>query len=83
VRSLEEAAAAAERPLRQYLGAAGAVRPSKALGQGTLLDRVAKLERAMDLLLRAQEQALRDAPVGQRAAAPGPRRRCCGACSIM
>lgn len=83
VRSLEEAASTAERPLRHYLGGGGAVQPSKALGQGTLLDRVAKLERAMDLLLRAQEQALHDAPAGQRAAAPGPRRRCCGACSVM
>ena len=43
---------AAERPIRRYLAAGEA--PSKTVGEGTLLSRVAALERAMEALLRAQ-----------------------------
>lgn len=41
-----------ERPIRRYLPPGEA--PSKVVGEGTLLSRVAALERAMEALLKAQ-----------------------------
>ncbi len=53
VRALEEKIPSVERPVRKYLPP-GVELPSKAVGEGTLLSRVAALERAMEALLRAQ-----------------------------
>ncbi|KAI7842782.1 hypothetical protein COHA_003528 [Chlorella ohadii] len=56
VRALEEKLPGVERQVKRHLPHGEL--PSKAVGQGTLLDRVAALERAMDTLLRAQDTAL-------------------------
>ena len=53
VRALEEKIPAVERPVRKYLPG-GEPLPSKVVGEGTLLSRVAALERAMEALLQAQ-----------------------------
>jgi hypothetical protein len=52
VRALEEKLPGVERQVKRHLPHGEL--PSKAVGQGTLLDRVAALEHAMDTLLRAQ-----------------------------
>jgi hypothetical protein len=58
VRALEERLPRVERPVRRHLPDG---LPSASVGQGTLVARVAALERAMDVVLRAQEAALAEA----------------------
>lgn len=79
MRALEEKIPAVERPIKRYLPAAEV--PSKAVGEGTLLSRVAALERAMETLLRAQDSALNEAK--RRAEQPQASRGCCSCCTIM
>ena len=78
VRALEERVPAVESRVRRYLpvseGPAG-----RNVGQGTLLGRVAALERAMDAVLVAQQAALDEAQ--QRAAEQQP--GCCSCCAVM
>jgi hypothetical protein len=63
VRALEEKIPAVERPIRKYLPPGGEL-PSKAVGEGTLLSRVAALEHAMEALLRAQVWNGQSMPAG-------------------
>jgi hypothetical protein len=77
VRALEDRLPAVEARLRPQLPR-GEMPPSAGVGQGTLLARVAALERAMEVVVRAQEAAL-----DERQSALRGSRGCCGACSIM
>ncbi len=77
VRVLEDKLPVAERQVRQHLPANEAV-PSRTIGQGTLLGRVAALEKAMDTLLAAQQQVMDD-ETENNASSSG----CCACCSIM
>jgi CRAL/TRIO domain len=79
VRALEDRLPAAERQLRQHIPANEPL-PSRTVGQGTLLGRIAALEKAMDTLLTAQEAAMDDnVDARNRKARSG----CCACCSIM
>ncbi|GAB4823183.1 hypothetical protein N2152v2_010229 [Parachlorella kessleri] len=80
VRALEEKIPAVERPVRKYLPG-GEPLPSKVVGEGTLLSRVAALERAMEALLQAQDVTLTEAK--RRAEQQHASRTCCGCCIII
>jgi hypothetical protein len=75
VRALEDSLPAAERHVRQHLPA-NEPAPSRTVGQGTLLGRVAALEKAMDTLLAAQQAAIDDITDNRKS-------RCCACCTIM
>lgn len=78
VRALEDRLPAAERQIRQHLPA-NEPAPSCTVGQGTLLGRVATLEKAMDTLLIAQQAAMDYSNIHSSKARPG----CCACCTIM
>ena len=86
VRALEDRLPEVERPVRRHLSPTEPV-PSGSVGQGTLVGRVAALEKAMDTLLKAQEVVMEeheDAPVlGRGGGGGGGGSRCCACCSIM
>lgn len=89
IRALEESIGVVERPLRKQLRTAGESLPSETVGQGTLIHRISLLERAMQVLLTAQERA------GSAVSTPAPhhlepRRNarqsggsCCRCCTVM
>ena len=78
VRALEDRLPAAERQVRQHLPA-NEPAPSRTIGQGTLLGRVAALEKAMDTLLSAQQVVMDDNATGNKKTRSG----CCACCTIM
>ena len=83
MRALEERLPGVERPLRSYFPPGEL--PSKQVGQGTLVGRVAALEGAMDAVLRAQESALdaQQAALADGGGQGGRSGSCCACCTIM
>lgn len=77
VRALEDRLPATERQIRQHLPA-NEPAPSRAVGQGTLLGRVAALEKAVDTLLIAQQAAMDCSSKNSGKARSG-----CACCTIM
>jgi hypothetical protein len=85
VRALEERLPAVAGRLRAHPHLhlpPGAAPPSAGVGQGTLVGRVAALERAMEAVLAAQGAAL-DERQGAAAGGGGGRRGCCPCCAVM
>lgn len=79
VRALEQRLPSAERALRKQLDDP---LPSAGIGTGTLLSRVDALERAVDTLLRVQEQVMEETAQRGGAAQATTSMGCCG-CTIM
>jgi len=78
VRALEDRLPAAERQIRQHLPADEPA-PSSTVGQGTLLGRVAALEKAVDTLLIAQQASMDYSSTDGSKARSG----CSACCTIM
>jgi hypothetical protein len=88
IRALEGSIGVVERQLRKQLRTAGEHQmPSETVGQGTLIHRISVLEKAMQVLLTAQERAVSTSPMGTQVHESGGNARkpgaCSGCCSVM
>lgn len=88
IRALEGSIGVVERQLRKQLRTAGEQQmPSETVGQGTLIHRISVLEKAMQVLLAAQERTMSAPPTGTQVHESGGSARksgsCSGCCTVM
>lgn len=76
IRAIEERLPDMEKSLKKRLPSNKPL-PSRSTGQGTLLMRVATLEKAMDLLLQAQSEIINERSASGGQSKGGTSQRCC------